>query len=109
MAQLAHVDAQLVRASRYRHQLHPAVVAVALQQFVPGQGRLALLVTDLLQWPPGPVGNQGQVDLPLGCGGYAEHQGLVGLEHLALLELPADVGMRFAGQWHHHDARGIQV
>ena len=109
MPQLAHVNAQLVRAASDRFQDHPRAIGLALDHAVAGQGVLAALVTDHLPGAILPIAGNGQVDLALVFShDTVDHRG-IGLFDLALLELAADMGVGRLVQGNDHDARGVQV
>ena len=55
VAQFTQVNTQLVLTPGDRHQQQSAAIFLAFQYPVAGEGVLAILVTDLLQRPVGPV------------------------------------------------------
>src|SRR5690606_25849677 len=111
MADLAAVDAQLMRASRYRPQLDVCAIegGITLPDLEVGQGLLAALVADFLAWPSRPVGNKWQVDRALVLADQAGDHGIVGLADLALLEGARQRRLCLAGAGKDHQAGGVEI
>ena len=109
MAQLTHMNTQLMRASGDRFQQHTGAVLFALEHLEAGEGGFATLVTDHLPRSVIPVAGDGQSHFPFILFHDTEDNCVIGLFHLALLELSTDMGMRGFVKGNHHNARGVQI
>lgn len=108
VANFSAVNAQLVRATGDRCEQDTGAIAKALDNVKVGQGWLAVFMADLLARATLPIAGDREID-GASLFNITPQDSSVGFIDFFSLKLPRQIGVDIAAQWHHHQARGIQI